>query len=81
MTKISKIADIPEEQRTPLVVWLLEINELQREQIQQLKDEIARLKGQKPKPDIKPSKPGKSMEAQTKESHPGGKRPGSAKKK
>jgi hypothetical protein len=80
MTKISKIADIPEEQRTPLVVWLLEINELQREQIQQLKDEIARLKGQKPKPDIKPSKPGKSMEAQTKESHPGGKRPGSAKR-
>jgi hypothetical protein len=29
---------------------------MQKELIQQLKDEIARLKGQKPKPDIKPSK-------------------------
>ena len=80
MTKIPKIADIPEDQRTPLVVALLEIIELQREQIQQLKDEIARLKGEKPKPDIKPSKPGKSMEAQKKESSAGGKRPGSTKR-
>ena len=29
---------------------------MQKELIQQLRDEIARLKGQKPKPDIKPSK-------------------------
>jgi len=80
MTKIPKIADIPEDQRTPLVVALLEIIELQREQIQQLRDEIARLKGEKPKPDIKPSKLGKSMEAQKKESPAGGKRPGSTKR-
>jgi hypothetical protein len=45
-----------------------------------LRDEIARLKGEKPKPDIKPSKPGKSMKTRKKESHPGGKRPGSAKR-
>lgn len=49
---------------------------LQKEQIQQLKDEIARLKKQKPKPKISPSKLPK--EGQKKNS---GKRPGSAKKK
>ena len=54
--KIPKIPNIPEEERTPLVVGLLEVIQLQREHIQALKDEIARLKGQKPKPKIKPSK-------------------------
>jgi hypothetical protein len=34
---------------------LLEIIRIQQEQIQELRDEIARLKGQKPKPKIKPS--------------------------
>ncbi len=34
---------------------LLEIIRIQQEQIQELRDEIARLKGQKPKPNIKPS--------------------------
>ncbi len=55
------IPEIPEEERTPVVLALLEIIRLQQEQIQELKDEIARLKGQKPKPKIKPSsleKPG-----------------------
>lgn len=77
--KIPRIVDIPEEERTPLVVTLIEIIQLQQEQIQALKDEIARLKGQKPKPEIKPSKlekgagkkEGKDVE---------GKRPGSAKR-
>ena len=54
--KIPRIVDIPEEERTPLVVTLLEIIQLQQEQIQGLKDEIARLKGEKPRPKIKPSK-------------------------
>ena len=54
--RIPRIADIPEEERTPLVVTLIEIIQLQQEQIQALKDEIARLKGQKPRPKIKPSK-------------------------
>jgi hypothetical protein len=80
MTKNPKLADIPEEQRTPLVIGLLEILGLQREQIQQLRDEIARLKGEKPKPDIKPSKPEGSMDAPKKEKSPDGKRPGSAKR-
>ena len=38
-----------------MVVALLEIIRFQQEQIQELRDEIARLKGQKPKPKIKPS--------------------------
>ncbi len=50
-----KIPKIPEEQRTPLVCALLEIILFQQEQIQELRDEIARLKGQKPKPKIRPS--------------------------
>jgi hypothetical protein len=53
---ISKIiSQIPEEKKTPLVLQLLEIIQLQAEEIQKLRDEIARLKGQKPKPKIKPS--------------------------
>jgi len=56
------LPDVPEEQRTPLVDKLIEITSFQKEQlqlqkeiIQGLKDEIARLKGEKPKPKIKPS--------------------------
>jgi uncharacterized small protein (DUF1192 family) len=37
------------------VTALLEIIRILQEQIQELRDEIARLKGQKPKPKIKPS--------------------------
>jgi len=53
---------IIEEEKTPVILQLLEIieqlsvsNLLQAEEIQMLKDEIARLKGQKPKPKIRPS--------------------------
>ena len=58
-----EIPKIPEEEKTPVILQLLEIieqisvaNLLQAEEIQLLKDEIARLKGQKPKPKIRPSK-------------------------
>jgi hypothetical protein len=76
--------NLPDSDRhNPSVSILLELLEqhiatitLQKEQIQQLKDEIARLKKQKPKPKISPSK--LSKEGQKKNS---GKRPGSAKKK
>ena len=47
---------IPKDQVTPIVADLLEIIQLQKEEIQLLRDEIARLKNQKPKPKIKPSK-------------------------
>jgi hypothetical protein len=77
MVKIPKIPDIPESELTPSMMLLLEINRLQQEQIQQLKDEIARLKNQKPKPNIKPSKLEKPK---SKKNQKGKKRPGSKKK-
>jgi len=55
MTSIPKIPSIPDEERNPSVIALLEIIRVMQVQIQELKDEIARLKGQKPKPKIKPS--------------------------
>ena len=79
MKATPKIPRIPEEERTPLVVALLEIIQVLLEQNQELRDEIARLKGEKPKPKIKPSvleKP--SGQKETKDTE--GKRPGSAKR-
>ena len=49
------IKNISESEKSPIVIELLEIIQRQSEEIQLLKDEIARLKGQKPKPKIKPS--------------------------
>ena len=70
---------IPEEERTPVVVALLEINQVLLEENQELRDEIARLKGQKPKPKIKPSVlEEESIEKDTKGASE--KRPGSAKR-
>ena len=48
MSKIPKIPDIPEEERTPLVVHLLEVVRYQSELIQRLRDEVAVLKGDTP---------------------------------
>ena len=72
------IPKIPEEEKSELVVVLLEIIRQQGEIIQELKDEIARLKGHNPKPTIKPSKlePAK----QEKPKGAGHKRPGSDKR-
>lgn len=52
---VPNIIDIPEADRTSLVVLLLEAISQLKEENQLLKDEIARLKGQKPKPKISPS--------------------------
>jgi len=52
---VPEVSDLPPDQVTPLVVMLLEIIHLQQEQIQQLRDEVARQKGEKPRPKIRPS--------------------------
>jgi hypothetical protein len=49
------VPDIPESQRSPLVLLLLDIIQQQQLQIAQLQDEINRLKGLPPRPTIQPS--------------------------
>lgn len=55
LPKVPKVSDLPPDQITPLVVDLLEIIHRQQEQLQHLRDEVARLKGEKPRPKIRPS--------------------------
>ena len=72
-----KLPEIPEVDDTPLLRQLLEIIRSQHERIQQLEDEIARLKGLKTRPVIAPSR----LETPPRQSPaPGRKRPGSDKK-
>lgn len=89
MTTRTSIPPISEQEMTPLVkVLIIKIEEYAgmilalREQVQLLKDEIAILKGQKPRPKIPPNRldkdPGSSDAGNGKDSD--GKRPGSAKK-
>jgi hypothetical protein len=79
---ISKIiSQIPEEEKTPLVAELSEIILFQYDEIQRLKDEIARLKGEKGKPVIKPSKLEEQSKDKNRPENIDKKRPGSDKKK
>jgi Transposase IS66 family len=80
-----ELPEIPPEDRTPVVEALLGIVRQLLDRVgqleeanQQLRDEIAKLKGQKPRPDIKPS----LLEADQRktEGQQGGKRAGSAKR-
>src|SRR5882672_2800744 len=71
------LPDIPESESTPLVRQLLDFIQQQQEVIQQLRDEIARLKGLKTRPLIAPS----SLEVPPRPPRePGQTRPGSAKR-
>lgn len=77
------IPEIPEGEKTPIVLELLGVIEQQSvfirhqaEVIQQLKDEIARLKGEKPRPQIRPSQ----LEKRRQERSSSEKRPGSEKR-
>src|ERR1039457_4319168 len=73
----SLLPDVPDAECTPLVRQLLEIIHLQQERIQQLEDEIARLKGLKARPQIAPS----TLETPPRPPRdPDAKRPGSAKR-
>lgn len=84
LTSVERIPPISEAERTPLVLTLLELIQLQREEIQQLRDELTRLKGHKTKPDIKPSQLTTARplegEAPSEQGDKPGKRPGSAKR-
>jgi hypothetical protein len=51
-----QLPDIPEDQKTPLVQTLLRFIQEQAEQIALLKDEVAKLKGEKPRPKLPKSK-------------------------
>ena len=55
MNLTTRMPKIDPEKVSPEIAQLLSIIELQIKEIQLLKDEIARLKGQKPRPKIKPS--------------------------
>jgi hypothetical protein len=70
---------IPEKDKNPSVLLLLEIVREQAEMIQQLKDEITKLKKQPPRPKIKPSKLEKKGAGNKKGKN--NKRPGSKKRK
>jgi hypothetical protein len=73
------IPPIPEAEKTPLVLTLLEIIQQLATEVQQLRDEIARLKGHKTRPEVRPS----TLEAVTQPAPPqdhDGKRPGSHKR-
>lgn len=80
MAKVPQIPDIPEGERTPFVVQLLEVIRYQAELIQGLRDEIAVLKGNKPKPKIKPGKMEKGSNSHNDKDFFSGNRPGSEKR-
>jgi len=69
-----KIPEIPESEKTPIVFLLLEIIEGQNKIIGQLMDEIARLKGNPVKPQLKPSTTSKLEKAANKNRLNGGKK-------
>jgi hypothetical protein len=52
--KLPRISDFSPEEVTPAVLVLLEFCHDRQEQIQALRDEVARLKGQKPRPSNPP---------------------------
>ena len=72
-----QLPTIPEEAKSELVVQLLEIITQQAELIQEFRDEIARLKGQNPRPKIAPSRleqPEKNQSTNKKKKRPGSKK-------
>src|SRR5438094_7804498 len=71
------IPDIPDSERTPLVSLLLDCIHQQQECIARLEDEVAALKGLKPRPALRPS----TLETPPRQPRPAGRqRPGSAKR-
>lgn len=73
-----QLPDIPEDQKTPLIQILLRIIQEQSEQIAFLKDEVAKLKGQKARPKLPKSKT--ADDAKDKSKHEGSEKDGQCKK-
>ncbi len=71
---------IPEEEKTPLVTELLHTVQQMAQRIDQLREEIARLKEHKGKPKIPPSRLEKDPKEKRKNKKKGEKRPGSKKR-
>ncbi len=78
MSVSKKINQIPDDEKSPLVLSLIEIIQFQQETIQALKDEVARLKGTNQKPKVPPSNLGKTKKKKGKGKK--GKRAGSEKR-
>ncbi|MBA3011809.1 MAG: transposase [Desulfobacula sp.] len=64
MNPMKYISEIPEDEISPTVSKLIDFIQQQAEELQALKDEISRLKGQKTRPKIKPS----NLDGKTKQS-------------
>lgn len=79
MKSLSQLLKMSKDEVTPIVSELIEYIKQQGDMIQNLKDEIAILKGQKPKPKIKPSNLEKETNKRKKKVR-SQKRPGSEKK-
>lgn len=79
MKTIGQILKMAKEEVSPIVSELIDYIKQQGEMIQGLKDEIAQLKGQKPKPKIKPSNLDEEIKKRKKKIR-SQKRPGSKKK-
>jgi hypothetical protein len=79
MKTIGQILKMSKGEESPIVSELIDYIKQQGEMIQKLKDELAELKGQKPKPKMKPSGLEKKT-AKRKETTQSKKRPGSKKK-
>lgn len=80
MVTIPKLPEISDEDKTPVVVALLEIIRCLTEVVQAQGDEIARLKGEKARPKIAPSNLEKDARARGTGGSANGKRPGSEKR-
>lgn len=87
MPKKVEIPTVPPEQLSPLVVQLLktieilvEENQRQSESLQQMRDEIAVLKGEKAKPKFTPSKLDQNTDIDDDDKNNGGRRAGSKKR-
>src|SRR5918999_2447524 len=76
-----KLPEIPVSEQTPLVQWLLQIILEQQRRIEQLEEEVHKLKGETVKPKIEPSRMDKETASQEEREEKGRSKPGPKRKK